>query len=611
MSRTNNVRGPTSALTEFLRESGITPTTVARRVATRDQQPIAGPSGTQANGEEEADQWEDDGEASRASPRRRTRAAAGYASDELDEPEGEHEEKPTIKKRKLTKAAEAKLKAKEMAKKTKGNDDNGDRDGDDSEDDVYNALSKSFWTDNGSKPPVGNFENCARCEKQFTVTKYTIAANPGPGFLCHQCAKASGSDPFKKATPKKKKAPVDKRTVVNFEEKRFPTLVSMCIQLISKHINDIEALGDIGGLNMEAICKALAKNRNLTTENANLFYNITNTSLTLYDATNLPSSAFTTLSYLNPNLTSLRLDFCGRLDSLAMQSLSASLPALTHLELLGPFLVRIDAWIAFLSSHPHLRTFCITQSPRFDLGCMRVLADSCGDSLEALRLREVGKLDDEFLDQIKRMKKLKHLDIAEPAVSCSEEAIIELMVNVGASLTTLDLSKHDLLTDEFLERGMKPYTRVLDSLALSHLPELTNTGVAGFFQTWENGPLTSLDMARNHELGTEALNAVMVHSGSKLVKLVINGWKDVGEEALRMVGRHGVELKRVDVGWCRQMDDFVVKSWMGMDKEHQQGSAAWCRKLEELKVWGCNRITASCPRKKGVSIYGVESHTTL
>jgi DNA repair protein RAD7 len=34
-------------------------------------------------------------------------------------------------------------------------------------------------------------------------------------------------------------------------------------KLITKHINDIEALGDIGGLNMEAISKALAKNRSL------------------------------------------------------------------------------------------------------------------------------------------------------------------------------------------------------------------------------------------------------------------------------------------------------------------------------------------------------------
>ena len=57
-----------------------------------------------------------------------------------------------------------------------------------------------------------------------------MAANPPPGFLCHQCAKSSGADPFKKpVAPRKRKAPEDKRKIVAFEEKQFPTLVSMCI----------------------------------------------------------------------------------------------------------------------------------------------------------------------------------------------------------------------------------------------------------------------------------------------------------------------------------------------------------------------------------------------
>ena len=69
MSR-NNVRGPTSALTEFLRESGITPTTIARRRATVDaanaSQPVAGPSNAaQIAGEDE--NGEDD---EQMSPRR-------------------------------------------------------------------------------------------------------------------------------------------------------------------------------------------------------------------------------------------------------------------------------------------------------------------------------------------------------------------------------------------------------------------------------------------------------------------------------------------------------------------------------------------------------------
>ena len=79
----------------------------------------------------------------------------------VDDEEGE---KPSPKKRKLTKAAQAKLKAKERKKLGKKGSD--DEDGDE---DAYTALSKSLWTDGTAKPPVGSFENCAVCGKQFTV----------------------------------------------------------------------------------------------------------------------------------------------------------------------------------------------------------------------------------------------------------------------------------------------------------------------------------------------------------------------------------------------------------------------------------------------------------
>jgi DNA repair protein RAD7 len=87
----------------------------------------------------------------------------------LDEPD---EETPTTKRRKLTKAAEEKLKAKEKAKaKKKGKKvDDNDNEG---EDDMYTALSKSTWGGAASiKPPVGNFEKCAKCEKEFTVVRH-------------------------------------------------------------------------------------------------------------------------------------------------------------------------------------------------------------------------------------------------------------------------------------------------------------------------------------------------------------------------------------------------------------------------------------------------------
>lgn len=106
--------------------------------------------------------------------------ASGYASDELDEPENaaapedamqvDEAASPT-KKRKLTKAAEAKLKAQEKKKL-----DKKDGGGEDEEEDAYTAPSRSLWATNaGPKPPVGNFEKCAICEKQFTVVRALLS----------------------------------------------------------------------------------------------------------------------------------------------------------------------------------------------------------------------------------------------------------------------------------------------------------------------------------------------------------------------------------------------------------------------------------------------------
>ncbi|KAL6308529.1 RNI-like protein [Sparassis latifolia] len=600
--RANQVIGPTSALTEFLRESGITATTVARRVRTRNtnqQQPAAGPSNTAQDEGGDADEGAS------------AKENAEYDSDNLDEPN----EAPAPKKRKLSKAAEAKLKAKEKAKEKakakakgkKGGDDEDYEDDEDEDEDAYTALSK-MWRSDLPKPPVGSFENCAKCKKQFTVTKYTMAANPPPGYLCHLCAKASGADPFKKpAAPRKRKAPAEKRNVVKFEENRIPSLAFMCIQLISEHINDVEALGDIGSINMDLIAKAISRNRSLTPQNAPLFYNIENKNLVLYDVTNLTPPAFCTMASLNPNLTNLRLDLCGRIDDSAIAAWTTSLPHLKRLELLGPFLVRVPAWQTFIKAHPALEGFLITQSPRFDLECMQALVESC-PRLTELRLKEIGKMSDKFLEHIKALAgTLVSLDLSYPGTpdALSEPAVVDLLAAVGPSLTHLDLSGNIELGDALLFKGVKPHARQLTSFAFADVPELTDAGVAEFFDAWgtktEDGTrpwLTVLDLAHNHQLAGDALKAVLNHSGATLVQMNINGWKAVSADALNAIAKHARDLRRLDVGFCREVDNWVVKELM--DK---------CDHIEEVKVWGCQKLSEDCPRKRNVKIYGVEAHT--
>ena len=109
----------------------------------------------------------------------------GYASDNLDEPD----EEPAPKKRKQSKAAAAKQKEKEKAKaKKKGKKGDDDDYEDDEDEDPYSALSK-MWKNDLPKPPVGSFEDCARCEKQFTVVR-PLASNAciRPALLHHAYA---------------------------------------------------------------------------------------------------------------------------------------------------------------------------------------------------------------------------------------------------------------------------------------------------------------------------------------------------------------------------------------------------------------------------------------
>jgi DNA repair protein RAD7 len=229
---------------------------------------------------------------------------------------------------------------------------------------------------------------------------------------------------------------------------------------------------------------------------------------------------------------------------------------------------------------------------------MESLVKNCPNIID-LRLKEIGHMNDSFLDQIKLLRKgLRHLDLADPTESCTESAMIRLMQSIGKSLTYLNVSKHALLGDQFLSKGLQTHAKSLQSLSLSHLPELTDEGVSKFFGAWKNPSLLYLDMSRNEALGSLSLESLVKHSGKQLEELNINGWKDVGEDALKVIGLLARELKKLDVGWCRAVDDFLLKMWF--EGEVVRGiHKGGCERLQEVKVWGCNKISHSCPRKVG------------
>ena len=337
------------------------------------------------------------------------------------------------------------------------------------------------------------------------------------------------------------------------------------------------------------------------------------------------------MANLNPQLERLHLHCCGRMDSSVLQywARPATFRSLVRLELFAPYLVRVEAWQTFLTSKgPQLTGFLITNSPRFDETCMLTLVQNC-TKLEELKLSELGQLKDNWLEHIYRLTLLRSLSLSRPTASLTDKPVVELLGMIGARLEHLDLSGNDELTDMLLRDGVGKNCTSLRSLALSGVTQLTNEGVATFFKQWKqdegmsfgventedgmdidrpvtNRPLSSVDLSQNSELGTDALLALLLHSGPDLLKLSINGWKSTEEKALSEIAKYAPKLEELDVGWCREVDDFVVGKLLGMGQKDEDRRSGGCVNLKVLRVHGCNRVTNACPTRVSdlSSLYG-------
>ena len=333
------------------------------------------------------------------------------------------------------------------------------------------------------------------------------------------------------------------------------------------------------------------------------------------------------MANLNPQLERLHLHCCGQIDSSVFLywAQPTTFRSLTRLELFAPYLVRIEAWQAFLTSKgPQLTGFLITNSPRFDEACMLTLVERC-TKLEELKLSEIGKLTDSWLKHLYQLTLLRSLTLSRSAESLTDQPVVELLGKIGARLEHLDLSGNDELTDVLLQDGIGKICTSLQRLALSGLTQLTDEGMALFFNQWKqdegesykakntedsmdvdlpvtNRPLASIDLSQNPVLGTNALLALLQHSGPELLKLSINGWKSTEENALNAFTMYAPKLEELDIGWCREVDNFVVGRLLGMSHRDEDRRSAGCLNLKVLKVHGCNRVTSACPtRVSGLS----------
>lgn len=594
------VRGPNSALTEFLRNEGITDA-FRRRVEGESNQGTETPS---SSGAEAPD--EDEEVVSQPSRRRNKRKEA-----EIDQEEAE-----------IIKAAKRKRMAANKKKKLPDDSDSDDDFDGDYEDDLNNPLKR-----------FGEIDTCVECNLKFHLNVYSRYVKTKNGYLCEDChellklqeKKLKRNQLAARKTRKKVALALLNKTTV-----KIPSLQDICIKKISLHIEDVDVLGDIGNTNLNKISRILSKNRSLNDATLALFLTPDTKKLAFWDCSNVTSDSLNKIAAFCPQLESLTLFMCGQLHNDNFKYFQTNLPHLQELSLNGPFLISEIAWQEYLeTSGKKLAKFELRNTHRFSNDSLISLLENAGHSLSSLKLSRLDGLDSQevylLIPHYLKTSTLQYLELSHPRTPdlITDDLLINILAITGDSLTSLNLDGCSSLTDRFLLEGLATFCPNLTHLSLKNLNNLTNDGFSQAFDQFAkiNQGLTTVDFTKCVGLADEAVYSLLRNWASSLVELNLNSIDSLTKDFLLQICTDDLHPSKVaalqrieeneeseelyyehiklpllttcDMGFVRAVDDEILCQLSNL-----------CPKLSILEVYGDNKCTSRANFRDGLLVIG-------
>ncbi|GME69533.1 unnamed protein product [[Candida] boidinii] len=587
------IRGPSSALTEFLREQGIN----AETIRSRYEESLLNGSGE--NIEEIADELISEANANGANIDQ-SNNGNDNPDDDADDDDEEVLEGDDEAALENEDAVIKKIKRRAILKRKKNGANNGD-DADDIDDD------EKLLDENESEGK--NY--CFECDNEFTINVYSKKMEKFGriGYLCPTCTNIQlqrEKNAKRNEYEARKRRKLIATALLDKQSLSFPTLQDKCIQIISNNIDDVELLGDIGIINLKKICRILSKNRSLNNETMKLFLDKNLNELEFWDCSKIDSDSLNLIPIYIPNLSKLVLNMCGQLHNDNLVFYSKKFQNLTYLKLNGPFLINESMWQEFFDSEnikKNLKEFHIYNTHRFTNDSLISLLDNCGNHLTGLTLSRLDGLDSKSCYDLLAhyLINLEFLEISYPTKEeiVDDNLIINILANNGQSLNTLVLDGCSGLTDSFLITGLKPFALNLTKLSVALLDQITDEGVFQLFNDWEiNGGLMDVNFQRCTELGDKSIYQFLNHSQKTLVELNLNSIKKITSKLFFKISRNLrlPLLTYLDLGFVRSCDDKVLAILSRI-----------CPKLAILEVYGNNRCTADANVRSDLRIIGRES----
>ncbi|KAJ1730818.1 UV-damaged DNA-binding protein rad7 [Coemansia biformis] len=648
------IRGPHSALTDYLQEIGVTEhfrerrqREAAERVRARAQQQEQEQQAREQQAQAQAqEQPLESGAAGDDAPS----ADAALAADMQQEEEAATEAGASTS----AAAAEAVMEvamtrkgAKRGAKKGKGKRDAGDEDPDDA------AYGEGL--NRGSARKGGRMKECEMCGKTFL-----LRGEPTERLLCAPCrrsvdkaaaAKTAVSKRARAAAPtlpppkpKRRRAKKTEGGLLELDP-GLPSLQDLCARAIAHHVDRVESFGAISAQSLNKICRIICKMRLLDEKTLPLFVSADRASVTLYDCTRITGQGIDRIIAACPSLETLHLEFCGRVDGDGLLALARGLPRLANVRLDGAFLVQDDTWAEFFREMgPRLREFKVAYAgmgPR----AMRALVTHCTELAE-LRVVECSDFDDDCLAMLaapiteheeaqqeaerllraqrarackgkmaegaaeaappwQRLARLVSLELPRPHKPMTSATAARVVYTLGAQLGVLDLTGFRDLGDGFLLAALAEHGGDLWELGLGECNELSPDAFAEFFARGSvdgarpaGHGLLRVDLGRCYGLTDGVVKALVRHSRSTLRHVCLNSVDDslTADGVLALGDAPGLE--ELDLSWVRCTTDAVLEQLVPR-----------CPRLAVVRVYGCPGVTPFAPKRAGLTYVGREADT--
>ena len=537
----NKIRGPTSALTSFLRSKGIN----ARNINAYG----TSVTGNAANNETDPVQPTTEPEAPSLEPEEIQEVVVEI------QPEEQVQEQTSVKRK-------APLKKSAKKKKEKKADDES------SDYEIEPAREVKYS------------QNCLKCLSE--ISKYYERKSIN---LCNDCA-----DAVRKVAKSKSPRSKDKNLQLwqipdefivlkeSIYDSDFPSLVTICIKTLIENLDNVEDFGDLPEPVLLKMSKLICRYRKLDSRVLLLLIHAGLDQIYFPDCNQLIENDFSCIFNTCQFATSLDISFCSKLRN-SLHSLNTMIPNLYKVAINGAYLASDEDWSIFFSGAMNLEIVHIAHASKLSLLAVTSLVESNKQNhrLFDLRLTSTNALNSECVNELKQLQSLDILDLSWTFDKVDESAWISLLKQLGPQLKELYLEGIPNLSDAVINEGIAPYCVSLTHLSLA---EAINITVEAGFHLLDSLQLKLKYLnLRGCDFNDAFIIRVLAVFGKELEYLNINKCRKLTEDVHVAIAKQCRRLKQLDTSYLPLND---ISFYTLKDN---------CEDLQYITCFGCIGIT--------------------